>query len=80
MTVNTLFFGIVMDITGERKISFDLQKEITIREFQEYLLKKYPGLTDIKIFAFAVNESYVKDDHQIQENDVVAVIPPVSGG
>jgi len=80
MTVNTLFFGIVMDIVGQRKISFDLEKEMSISEFQDLLLNKYPGLTDIKNFAFAVNESYVKDDYKIRENDVIAIIPPVSGG
>jgi len=80
MTINTLFFGVVMDITGQRKAALTLEKEMTIREFQEYLLEKYPGLTDIKNFAFAVNESYVKEDYKIQDKDVVAIIPPVSGG
>ncbi len=80
MTINTLFFGIVMDITGQRKTTLTFEKEMTIGDFQVYLLKKYPGLTDIKNFAFAVNESYVKEDYKIQENDVVAIIPPVSGG
>jgi molybdopterin converting factor small subunit len=31
-------------------------------------------------YAIAINESYATDDMLIQENDVVAIIPPVSGG
>ena len=31
-------------------------------------------------YAVAINESYVTDETIIQENDVIAIIPPVSGG
>ncbi len=80
MQIETLFFGVVKDVVGKSKTSFDLKEGITIYEFQEFLLKKYPALTDIRNFAFAANEEYVKQDYRIRANDVIAIIPPVSGG
>ena len=41
---------------------------------------KYPQLENINSYAIAVNESYATDEIVLKENDVVAVIPPVSGG
>jgi molybdopterin synthase sulfur carrier subunit len=29
---------------------------------------------------FAVNESYETMDYNLQDNDMIAIIPPVSGG
>ncbi len=80
MKIKTLFFGITRDIVKNRSIEFDLPKGITINIFQKKLLEKYMGLTDIENYAFAVNEEYVNIEHIIKEGDVVAVIPPVSGG
>ena len=80
MKIKTLFFGITRDIVKNRSVEFDLPKGITINIFQKKLLEKYMGLTDIENYAFAVNEEYVNIEHIIKEGDVVAVIPPVSGG
>ena len=80
MKIKTLFFGITRDIVENRSVEFDLPKGITINIFQKKLLEKYMGLTDIENYAFAVNEEYVNIEHIIKEGDVVAVIPPVSGG
>jgi len=51
-----------------------------VLELKKKLLLKFPKLKNIEEFAIAVNEEYAEDDLVLRENDVVAIIPPVSGG
>ena len=37
-------------------------------------------LKNMASYAIAVNESYAVNDLVLNENDIVAIIPPVSGG
>lgn len=80
MKIKVLLFGIVKDIVGENTIDLDLDSTISVKDFQQIIQNKYTGLKDIENFAIAVNEEYVNRDYEIQNNDVVAIIPPVSGG
>jgi len=80
MKIKVLLFGIVKDIVGENTIYLDLDSTISVKDFQHIMRNKYTDLKDIENFAIAVNEEYVKRDYTIQNNDVVAIIPPVSGG
>ncbi len=80
MKVKTLFFGIASDIVGENELLIDLEGMSTILDLERLLISQYPNLADIKNFAFAVNEVYVDRDYFIQQNDLIAILPPVSGG
>lgn len=53
---------------------------MTIAEFRQRLTKHFPGLKKMPTFAIAVNEEYAEESRLISPNDVVAIIPPVSGG
>lgn len=74
------FFGIVQDIVGETEIEYILDNDITVNELQKIIIGKYPKLVEIKKFAFAINECYSTEKSMITNNDIVAIIPPVSGG
>ncbi len=80
MKIQLLFFGIATDLVGENSVFFELKSAATISELKKELLKKYSKLKNIEDFAIAVNEEYAENDLVLQENDVVAIIPPVSGG
>lgn len=80
MKVTVLFFGISSDLVGENQLEVTLEKAISVADFKDYLQEKYASLDKIKTYAIAVNESYATNDLVIKDNDVVAVIPPVSGG
>jgi molybdopterin converting factor subunit 1 len=75
-----LFFGIATDLVNENSIFYELNSEETVQALKKELLLKYPKLKNIEEFAIAVNEEYAEDDLVLRENDVVAIIPPVSGG
>ena len=80
MRIKILLFGITRDIIGDNSIEIELEPNISVMDLQQMLKKKYSGLNDIESFAVAVNEKYTSGEYTIQENDVIAVIPPVSGG
>ncbi|EEL23232.1 Molybdopterin converting factor, subunit 1 [Bacillus cereus Rock1-3] len=54
-------------------------ENISVSELKEVLIKKYNVAISNEIMV-AVNEEYANEDDIIQTGDVVAMIPPVSGG
>ena len=80
MKIKALFFGMSRDLAGQNEITIDLNDGITIQEFREFLVKKYPLFSEMDSFAIALNESYSEQGAVLSENDIVAIIPPVSGG
>ena len=80
MKITVLFFGITTDLVGENSISMGLQKPISVSELKTQLKNDFLNLKNINDFAIAVNEEYANDTLVLKENDVVAIIPPVSGG
>lgn len=80
MKVNMLFFGISSDLIGKNSMSVEVSENISVVDFKSLLQESYPKLSEINSYAIAVNESYATDEEIIKESDVVAIIPPVSGG
>ncbi|GMR66917.1 molybdopterin converting factor subunit 1 [Bacillus cereus] len=54
-------------------------ENITVAELKEVLIKKYNVVISSEIMV-AINEEYANEGDIIQTGDVVAMIPPVSGG
>ncbi len=80
MQIEILLFGILRDVVGKNKLVKQVVSGITLETLREDLLVKYPNLHQYQNYTIAVNEAYTKNDYTIQDNDVVALIPPVSGG
>ena len=80
MKIKLLFFGITTDLLKTSSLDFEVSNNSSVQNLKSDLLAKYPQLQNIDSYAIAVNESYASDDLALQENDVVAIIPPVSGG
>jgi len=80
MKIKALFFGIAKDLCGSQELLLDIPENMSIGQFESFLCEKFSGLNDISNFAFAANETFVKRDYQIKNNDVIALLPPVSGG
>lgn len=80
MNLQVLFFGISADLTKQTKASFILSEGASVSEFKKTLQQQYPKLSQINSYSIAINESYATDEMILKENDIVAVIPPVSGG
>lgn len=75
MEIKVISFGQIAEITGKEfmVVAVDLES------LKLYLIQKFPELSDRK-FAFAVNKKLVQENIILNQNDVVALMPPYSGG
>ncbi|EEL71118.1 Molybdopterin biosynthesis protein, subunit D [Bacillus mycoides] len=55
------------------------RENITVAELKEVLVKEHNVAISNEVMV-AINEEYAHEDDIIQTGDVVAMIPPVSGG
>ncbi|XRE43398.1 hypothetical protein ACIVBQ_001602 [Tenacibaculum discolor] len=80
MKISILFFGMATDLVDSSSLEIELPNKSTVASFKEFLVAELPELKKMSSYAVAINESYATDDILIKENDVIAIIPPVSGG
>ncbi len=76
--ITILFFAGIREEIGVEKLQLD-KKEITVAELKQYLQAEYK-LSSLNQVMVAINESFVTEDEVIQDQDTIALIPPVSGG
>jgi molybdopterin converting factor small subunit len=80
MNIKTLFFGITTDFVGASELHIDVEENTSIKDFKSVLKERFDQLENINTYAIAINEAYATDDVILKIGDIVAVIPPVSGG
>lgn len=80
MKITILFFGITTDLLKTSSLTLKVKNACSVANFKVILAEKYPQLKNINSYAVAVNETYANDELILKENDIVAIIPPVSGG
>lgn len=76
--IKVLFFAELQEAVGKGKITIDADG-ITVKDLKENYLNDY-NLDTIDQAMAAINEEYAEEDSLIHDGDVVAFIPPVSGG
>lgn len=79
MRVNVLAFGIAKEIFGTNHLAIDFDGATSV-DLKHSLENQFPGLKQLPIYMLAVNSEYVVDEIQINSDDEIAIIPPVSGG
>jgi molybdopterin converting factor subunit 1 len=81
MQTRVLLFAALREAAGGRELVLDLPAGTPISELRARLAAEWPRLGPLLgNAAAAVNEEYVPGDHVLRDGDVVALIPPVSGG
>jgi molybdopterin converting factor small subunit len=56
-------------------------REYTFSELKNALLKINPEASRlIELSRFAINDSFVKEDHRFNGDEIISIIPPSSGG
>lgn len=74
--VRVLWFGVAQEIAGTAEEKFMAEDTVALRL---QILEKHPGMRTVK-FRLALNSTLLKKDGQLEENDVIAVLPPFAGG
>lgn len=80
MKINVLLFGITTDLLAKNSLEMELKANSSVADFKLELQNQNPQLSELASYAIAVNESYANDELILKEGDIVAIIPPVSGG
>ena len=80
--LSLLYFAGLRDLRGCREESLALPVGVsTIADLTKHLESIYPELSGrLSQVRFAINESFATTNEVINDGDVIALIPPVSGG
>ncbi|MGF9876013.1 molybdopterin converting factor subunit 1 [Bacillus tropicus] len=76
--IEVLLFAHLQEEVSKQALHIDCEN-ITVAELKKVLIKEYNVAISNEIMV-AINEEYANEDDIIQTGDVVAMIPPVSGG
>jgi molybdopterin converting factor subunit 1 len=77
--IKVKLFGIAKDIVGSRTLNIE-QELNTVDDLLSYLKSEYPAFKDLTSLLVAINDEYANTTAKINQEDEVALIPPVSGG
>jgi MoaE-MoaD fusion protein len=81
MRINVKLFAILRDKAGASELQLDLPDGATAATAIDALKQKVPAIADhARSAAYAVNQNYVPPSTVLNDNDELAIIPPVSGG
>lgn len=75
--ITLLAFGQLTDITGQS--AWEMEDISDIDQLRDILIEKYPVLAQSK-YLVAVNMEVVRGNVILKPGDVVALLPPFSGG
>jgi len=76
------YFAWIKDITNLEEEEINLNEAKNLDELKTYIIEKYPDLKKhmIKeILRFAINQEYAVNNTNLNEEDEIAIFPPVSG-
>lgn len=76
--ITVLLFAGQQELIGEDKLERD-ESHIKISDLKAKLMEEYPKLS-LQNTMTAINEVYADEEGIAEDNDIVAFIPPVSGG
>lgn len=82
VTVTILFFAQARELAKSNGTTARVPRTLFGHDLRTTLANRFDLSPIRNTFILAVNESYVSDDSRVclKENDVVAIIPPISGG
>jgi sulfur-carrier protein len=76
--ITVLFFAGIREEIGLEQLKIE-KSGVSVCQLKEYLQSEY-NLLSLNQVMTAINESFVTDDEVIKDEDIIAFIPPVSGG
>jgi molybdopterin converting factor subunit 1 len=81
MLVTMHLFARLRELTGEGELRRTLPDPATVRTAWDALVREFPDLAPYeRSISCAVNEEYARMTTPLADGDVVAFLPPVSGG
>lgn len=80
MTITIKYFGLLVDITQKKEEKFSIvENNIALSFLKSKIETVYEELKNTN-YSIAVNQSISSLDHNIKDQDVIALLPPFAGG
>jgi len=81
LKIKVLYFSSLKDRLKKSSEEIDINKPMSVKQFLKLLKEKHPEVSQsLDSVMVAVNEEYVDTNYTLKDGDVLAFIPPVSGG
>lgn len=80
MRIAVRFYASVREAVGVQGREFELVKGSRMEDLLMMLERMYPGMKTERRPLVAVNGSRILLDRRLEDGDIVAIYPPVSGG
>ena len=80
MKIKLKYFASVAEAVGMSGEDMELQDDTTGSNLVEALKERFKGFEAMSNVIIAVNGAYVDPNTLLEDGDVVALFPPVSGG
>ena len=80
MLVDIKLLAHCRELIGKDKITLKLKNQMTVGDLRKKILELYPILSSQIQFVVALNCEVVDEVTPISSKDVLAILPPVSGG
>ncbi|MFW0717858.1 MoaD/ThiS family protein [Pedobacter sp. N23S346] len=77
MKLEIISFGKISEFIAGQEI--EVSEINDTNQLQQYLETSFPQLSGMK-YKLAVNQNIIQSNQQLTENDMVAIMPPFSGG
>ena len=77
MKIKILFFGSLVEKTGVKEMMLDHQGDLG--SLKEKLYDDYPAIKELT-FKLAINTELINFNKELNDGDVVALLPPFAGG
>ena len=79
--VRAEFYSRLKEIVDASVLVLSLPEKATVNDLFKQLQKSYPQLHDFeKSTLFGIGVEFVEREHQLNDGDVIAIMPPVQGG
>ncbi|MBJ8055312.1 molybdopterin converting factor subunit 1 [Bacillus cereus] len=77
--ITILLFANLREEVGSERLVIIEKREINVQQLKKWLEDNY-HLQSLDTVMIAINEEFVTDEEIVKVGDIVAFIPPVSGG
>lgn len=81
MEIKIITFAYITEICGFKEMVISIPEKSSVDDTLKILLKRFDKLKDMRSkLLYAVNDNYCKENKILNDNDILAIFPPVSGG
>ena len=79
--VRAEFYSRLKEIVDVSVLVLSLPEKATVNDLFKQLQKSYPQLRDFeRSTLFGIGVEFVEHNHELQDGDTIAIMPPVQGG